>query len=202
MGDGPQDHYFSSQPASRRRPREFTADLGGRRMAFTTDAGVFSREEIDAGTRLLLKALIVPPGARRLVDLGCGYGPVGLALAGLAPEAEVYLIDPNERACELARANADRNGLANVTVRQGEGLAAVDGQVDLVATNPPIRAGKRVVYGLMAETAARLRPGGELWVVIRTNQGAKSLQAELQRLFPVVDEVEKGGGYRVYRARR
>ena len=171
-------------------------------MVLATDAGVFSREGVDAGTRLLLEALAVPPGAKRLVDLGCGYGPIGLALAAMAPEAEVFLIDPNERACELARANAGRNGLVNVAVRQGEGLAAVDGQVDLVATNPPIRAGKKVVYALMAEAAARLRPGGELWVVIRTNQGAKSLEAELQRLFPVVDEIEKGGGYRVYRARR
>ena len=122
------DHYFTSRPASRHRPGEFAVDLGGRRMTLATDAGVFSREGIDAGTRLLLKALTLPPGARRLVDLGCGYGPIGLALAGLAPEAEVYLLDPNERACELARANADRNRLGNVTVRQGEGLLPVDGR--------------------------------------------------------------------------
>ena len=86
------DHYFTSRPASPHRPGEFAADLGGRRMVLATDAGVFSREGIDAGTRLLLKALTVRPDARRLVDLGCGYGPIGLALAGSAPEAEVFCL--------------------------------------------------------------------------------------------------------------
>lgn len=170
-------------------------------MMLHTDAGVFSRAGIDHGTELLLEALVLPAGARVLVDLGCGYGPIGLAMAAMAPEARVYLIDPNERACELARANAGRNGLPNIEVLQGEGLALVPDQIDLIATNPPIRAGKKVVYGLMREAAGRLVAGGELWTVIRTSQGAKSLEAELRRLFPEVEEVEKGGGFRVYRGR-
>ncbi len=196
------EHYFSANPASPHRQHQIYLDFQGRRLTFTTDAGVFSREAVDRGTRLLLAVLAVPGYARLLVDLGCGYGPIGLALACLAPQARVFLIDPNARACELALANARQNGLSNVAIRQGEGLAAVDGPIDLVAINPPIRAGKKVVYGLMAEAAARLKPGGELWTVIRTNQGAKSLAAELGRLFPEVDEIEKGGGFRVYRARR
>lgn len=197
----PQDHYFSAKPASKHRPMEHAVTLGGRAMTLATDAGVFARAGLDAGTRLLLEALVVPARASRLADLGCGYGPIGLAMAALAPEAQVFLVDPNERACALARENARRNGLANVTVLQGEGLAPIQGALDLVATNPPIRAGKKVVYGLLAEAADRLRPGGEFWAVIRTSQGARSLQAELTRLFFEVGEVEKGGGYRVYRAR-
>lgn len=196
-----EDHYYSSRPTSQRRPAEFAAVLGGRRMMLRTDAGVFSRGGIDRGTELLLEALVLPAGARVLVDLGCGYGPIGLAMAAMAPEARVYMIDPNERACELARANACRNGLPNIEVLQGEGLTLVPDRIDLIATNPPIRAGKKVVYGLMREAAGRLAAGGELWTVIRTSQGAKSLEAELRLLFPEVEEVEKGGGFRVYRGR-
>lgn len=198
----PRDYYFSPHPASAHRPGELTLNVAGRRLLMATDAGVFAREGLDRGTRLLIAALAIPPGARRLVDLGCGYGPIGLALACLAPAAKVFLIDPNERACGLARTNANRNGLSNVTVLQGAGLATVQGGLDLVATNPPIRAGKKILYGLMAETAARLVDGGELWTVIRTSQGAKSLAHELGRLFADVEEAEKGGGFRVYRARR
>ncbi len=198
----PDEHYYTAAPSSSRQPQEFSATLRGFRFLLATDAGVFSRGGIDRGTALLIEALAVPPEAGVLVDLGCGYGPIGLTLAALAPQARVYLVDPNGRACELARTNANRNGLANVTVIQGEGLAGVPGTPDLIATNPPVRAGKRVVYGLMAEAAARLRSGGELWTVIRTNQGALSLAKELQVLFPAVEEAEKGGGYRVYRARR
>ena len=198
----PGEHYFSSQPTSGHRWREIVADLGGRGMRLLTDAGVFARGGIDRGTRRLIENLAVPPGARRLVDLGCGYGPIGLALAAMAPMAEVYLVDVNERACELARLNAANNGLSNAIVRLGSGLSALEGAFDLIATNPPIRAGKRVVYGLMAEAAERLRPGGELWVVARTAQGALSLARELRRLFPEVEEMAKGGGFRVYRARR
>jgi 16S rRNA (guanine1207-N2)-methyltransferase len=194
-------HYFSPHPASASHPREFATVLRGERLTFTTDAGVFSREGIDRGTRLLLKALTLPVDARRLVDLGCGYGPIGIVMAKLAREAEVILIDPNGRACELAKKNAARNGLANITVMQGQGLAGVTGSLDLIAVNPPIRAGKKVVYGLMAESAARLANGGELWTVAMTSQGAKSLAKELAGLFANVDEMEKGGGFRVYRAR-
>ena len=196
------EHYFSAAPTSPHQLRELHLEIGGQRLILTSDAGVFARGGIDRGTRLLIRSLALPTDARRLVDLGCGYGPVGLALACLAPQAEVYLVDPNGRACELARFNASRNGLRNVIVQQAHGLASLDGFFDLIATNPPIRAGKKILYGLMAEAAEKLRHRGELWAVIRTSQGAKSLETELRRLFPEVAEAERGGGFRVYRARR
>lgn len=197
-----EEHYFTPRPGSAHRRRTFRADLRGRSWEFITDAGVFAAGGLDRGTRLLIEALTIPPGAASLVDLGCGYGPVGLVMAALAPWAQVILVDPNERACGLAEENARLNGLANVTVIQGEGLAGVPGAPDLVATNPPVRAGKKIVYALLSEASQRLRQGGELWAVIRTSQGARSLAAELARLFPRVHEVEKGGGFRVYRALR
>jgi len=196
------EHYFTVHPTSRSAPKEIVVYLGGRPMELVTEAGVFARRGLDRGTRLLIETLRVPPGAKRLVDLGCGYGPIGLALAVMAPEATVYLVDVNERACHLARLNAERNGLKNIVVHRGEGLSPLEGSFDLIATNPPIRAGKVVVYGLMAEAAARLRPGGEFWVVVRTSQGALSLARELRVLFPIVEEMAKGGGFRVYRGRK
>lgn len=198
----PGEHYYSSQPTSAHKPGGFSFTHRGRRYDLLSDAGVFSHQHLDRGTKLLLEALTVPPESVRLVDLGCGCGPIGLVLAYLAPQAEVYLIDPNERACDLAAKNAAKNALGNIIVKCGEGLSCVPGTVDLVATNPPIRAGKQAVYGLMAEAAARLSPGGELWTVIRTNQGAESLEKELRRLFLEVSEVEKGGGFRVYKAEK
>lgn len=194
------EHYYTPAPTSRHDPGEVVLRTRGLRLTLATDAGVFAKSGVDRGTRLLIEALAIPEGARRLVDLGCGYGPIGLAMAAMAPKAQVFLIDPNERACALARANAIKNGLPNAVVLQGAGLAPVAGGIDLVVTNPPIRAGKEVVYGLMAEAAGRLEPSGELWVVARTSQGALSLERELARLFRQVDEVEKGGGFRVYRA--
>ena len=196
----PGEHYYASRPTSAHKPCQFSFTHRDRTFDLVSDAGVFSHQHLDRGTKLLLKALAVPPAAARLADLGCGYGPIGLVLASLAPLAEVYLIDPNERACDLAMKNAVRNGLENIIVKRGEGLAGVPGPIDLIATNPPIRAGKQAVYGLMAEATERLSPGGELWTVIRTNQGAESLKRELCRLFPDVSEMEKGGGFRVYRA--
>ena len=198
----PGEHYFTPHPTSKQALREIVMAFHGQKLKLLTDAGVFARRGIDRGTRLLIESITVPSHAQRLVDLGCGYGPIGLALALMAPTAEVYLVDVNERACDLARLNAARNGLKNVIVRQGKGLAPLEGVFDLIATNPPIRAGKVVVYGLLAEAAERLRPEGELWVVARTSQGALSLARELEKLFPVVEEVEKGGGFRVYRARK
>ncbi|MDR0929791.1 MAG: methyltransferase, partial [Oscillospiraceae bacterium] len=159
------DHYFTESPASAHAPQAFSFAFRGHSLRFETDAGVFSRDAVDKGTQLLLEALPEDFTGRAL-DLGCGWGAVGICMAAAWPGAQVLLTDVNARAAELARQNLRANGLT-AEVMQGDGLSAVPGHFDLIALNPPIRAGKAVVYRLFEESAARLTPDGALLVVIR-----------------------------------
>ncbi|MBC7084112.1 MAG: class I SAM-dependent methyltransferase [Firmicutes bacterium] len=191
------EHYFTESPTSAHAEKEIAVELRGRRFQFVTDAGVFARGKLDRGTRLLIEAVDIPEGSV-VLDLGCGYGPIGIAAAVLCPTCRVYMIDVNERACGLTRRNAALNGAANVEVRCGTGFQPVKGmKFDLVLSNPPIRAGKRVLFEIIEEAAQHLKPGGRLVLVAQTKQGAKSLLRKLAEVFPTAREVEKGGGYRV-----
>lgn len=190
------DHYYTARPESSHDMREIRTTLRGTEYRFRTDAGVFSKEHIDRGTRLLLDALDLN-NIKSALDLGCGYGPVGIVMAKETLKARIAMVDPNERAVELSRANAELNHV-NVEVRQGEGCQPFAGETfDLIATNPPIRAGKRVVFDLVDQAYAALVPGGKFYAVIRTQQGAASLARKIEEVFGEVREPEKGGGFRV-----
>lgn len=168
-------------------------------MKLITDAGTFSKDRLDPGSKLLIEALPLDFNPKTVLDLGCGYGPIGLAIAKLLPESVVYMSDINERAVELGIRNAQLNGITNVQIKPGEGFQAFPGQkFDLIVTNPPIRAGKQVIYGLVDQAYAALHDGGWLVLVIKTKHGAKSMEAKLKSVFPKVVELEKGSGYRVY----
>ncbi len=206
-------HYFSPVPATLLRPRLIRFLDGDREFGFRTAAGVFSRGGVDRGTRLLLEA-VRPEGAERILDLGCGYGAAGIVLAARAPRAHAVLVDVNPRAVALAVENIALNGVTNAEARCGDGCAPIPplrpapvrgGQAsmmfDLVVFNPPIRAGRAVVLRLLRDARSCLRPGGRLYLVARTNQGARTLARLMADLFDAVTEVERGGGFRVYEAR-
>ncbi|MGE5558592.1 MAG: class I SAM-dependent methyltransferase [Bacillota bacterium] len=196
------DHYFSSDPSARSQKREIAFETEGMTFRFVTEAGVFSKARLDTGTRVLLKA-IRGEKAFRILDLGCGYGPLGIVMGLRLPESRVDMVDPNGRAVELTRGNISLNGCGNCHVYQGQGFAPLqDRSYDLIITNPPIRAGKKVVYGLIGEAHRHLTPGGRLYAVIRTSQGAKSLARKLSEIFGNVEELEIESGFRVYRAVR
>ncbi len=193
------DQYYTAEPASASRPASCTALYRGYTLRFETDAGVFSRGELDKGTELLLAAL--PPLSGSVLDLGCGWGPVGVALKKAQPELELTLVDVNRRALALARRNADANGV-RVEVLESDGFDALAGRrFHWVVTNPPIRAGKQVIYRLFAQSAEALLPGGGLCLVIRKQQGAESCVKYLQTLFGQVETVKKSGGFWVLCAR-
>jgi 16S rRNA (guanine1207-N2)-methyltransferase len=192
--------YFAGQPDAPSHRREVDARLRGRSWTFLTDRGVFAREGVDPGTRLLIEAMRIESGDR-VLDLGCGYGPIGIVAATLALRGRIVMVDVNERAVTLARENAGRAGLENVDVHQGDGTAPVRGQMfDVVAMNPPIRSGRDTVRRLLRETHDALRPGGRFYLVVRTAQGAKTVAKEVEALFAQVREIARGGGYRVYEA--
>ena len=188
------DHYYTAQPQSEHRPATVETEYRGCRLTFETDSGVFSRLELDRGTEELLNVL-PPDMAGRVLDLGCGYGVIGLSIGKRWPACEVTMTDVNERAVGLARKNAERNGV-RAEALVSDGYAALGGRTfDAIVQNPPIRAGKAVIYQMFADGAAALRPGGALYLVIRKQQGAPSAAAYLHTLFARVDTLAKKGGY-------
>lgn len=190
------EHYFSSDPRTPSDPRRFSVALRGREFVFLTDRGVFSRERMDPGSRLLVETVVVREGDR-LLDLGAGYGAIGIPLASFLGGGSAVLVEKNQRAAALARDNIVANRLPNAEVREGDGLAPVSGErFDLVTLNPPIRAGKAVYYPWLSALPAHLTEGGRLWLVVRTAQGADSLKRFLSTLYQV-EEPARGGGYRV-----
>ncbi len=195
-------HYYSQQPDARHDRRSIETVLRGKSLRFTSDAGVFSKGDIDYGSRVLIEAMEILDGSA-VLDVGCGYGPIGISAAYLAPRGHVTMIDINSRAVELARENARNNGTHNVTVMESDVLSAVKGQkFDVIVTNPPIRAGKAVVHRIFEEAYAHLNEGGTLWVVIQKKQGAPSAAAKLESLFGDVEEVGKDKGYRIIKAQK
>lgn len=197
------DHYYSTRPTSAHQIQQVEVELRGVRLTLNTDAGVFSKRRIDPGTELLIDSLRLSPDIHSIFDLGCGYGPIGLVLAKLLPEATVFLSDINERAVELAKQNAAANRISNVEIKMGEGFSAFPNrQFDLIVTNPPIRAGKQVIYPLIDQSRQALKIDGFVVAVILTRQGAKSLEHKMAEVFGNVAEWEKGGGYRVVASQR
>jgi len=195
------EQYFTSQPSSKSDRKEYSAKLRGSDVRFVTDRGVFSKSGIDFGSRLLIESLAIPPDST-VLDLGCGYGPLGIAVAVTVASAKVTMLDINERAVLLAQENVRRNAVdARVQLFVGDGANALpDGlRFDVIALNPPIRAGKAVVYRLFAEACARLTDSGHLFTVIQKKQGADSARRYLQSLFINVEIVAKERGYYVYR---
>ncbi len=196
------EHYSTPRPTSARRLAELSVLVRGIRMSLRTDAGVFSRAGLDRGTQLLIEALEVGP-CELILDLGCGYGAVGIAAARLSDSGHVFLTDVNERAVRLARENLRRNGVANAEARAGDLYEPVAGMAfDHIACNPPIRAGRAVVDRIISEAPRHLLEGGRLWIVARTRQGADSLKERMGRAFGNVGIVKRGGGYKVLCSRK
>lgn len=197
------DHYYSKDPTSSEEKYRIYAELRGQQFQFYTGSGVFSKKGIDYGTRLLVETAELPTEGK-VLDLGCGYGPIGIACARFVPDSVVTLVDINQRAVQLAKENACINGVEDqVTVLWSDGFSAVkDQRFDVIMTNPPIRTGKKEVYEMFANARAHLVSDGVLWVVIRKKQGAASAFDELVRLFLNVEVRHKKKGYWILRASR
>ena len=191
------DYYYTQEPASAHKERSITARALRLTLSFETDAGVFSKNELDPGSRLLIESMGALSG--RVLDLGCGWGPVGTFLSLANPQAQLVMSDVNERALDLARRNLKNNGAAAEVVAS-DGFAALEGAFDHVVTNPPIRAGKALIYGLFDTAHERLREGGALTIVIRKQQGAPSALKHLQETFGNAEVIAKGGGYWIIRS--
>lgn len=192
------EHYFTERPKTVSRPKLIRARLRGREFVFETDRSVFAKDYVDLGTKRLIEVVQLPEQGE-VLDLGCGYGAIGIALAATHPGLRVWMVDINERAVALARRNLKRNRIKNAVVLKSDGVAALpsDLRFDAVVTNPPIRAGKATVLRLFREAFERLKVGGSLWFVARTQHGAKTLQRLVEEMFGNAECVDIHGGYRV-----
>ena len=203
-------HYYSKDPisASNERNIDYVINVNGiaRRYSFITDSGVFSISRVDHGTDILLNAILKdePSEPARVLDIGCGYGPIGVVLGTMFPQAHIHMVDVNERAMDLARRNAQRARLADFTVEAVDNLPALlqdpENAFQVVVTNPPIRAGKSVVYCIFQQAFDHLTAGGALYVVIRKNQGGPSAIKELERLFGNCEVIERESGFHILKS--
>lgn len=196
------NHYYSSKPESKHKKRCIKAQLCGKELSFQSDAGVFSKKGVDFGSRLLIESVQLA-GQEYILDLGCGYGPVGIAIAKIHPSLKVQMVDINERAVALAAENARLNHVYDqITVKVSDGFKELQGQkFDAILCNPPIRVGKAFIYQLFSQSREHLLDGGSLWIVIRKQQGAASAKEELTRLFDQVEQVEQKKGYCIFLAK-
>ena len=196
------DQYFSAHPRSPSHRSELRFLYAGDLLHFVVDRGVFASHGLDPGTALLIENMIVRP-TDRVLDVGCGWGPVGVAAARAAPEGHVILVDVNRRAARLARLNLERNRVTNAEVRVGSLYAPVDGETfDLIVSNPPYRAGRPLVLALLEGARPHLAPGGRLLLVGKGTQGIRFYQEWLEAHWDgPVEVLGRGSGYRVLEAR-
>ncbi|HEX5945600.1 MAG TPA: methyltransferase [Acidimicrobiales bacterium] len=194
-------HYFSPRPDAPSRPSRVRLDLPDLSLELQVDRGVFSAGRIDPGTKVLLLEAPAPPSTGDVLDLGCGYGPIALALAMRAPQATVWAVDVNERALDLTRANASAAGLGNVRVATPDGVPD-DVRFAAIWSNPPVRVGKAVLHDLLSTWLLRLTPAGRALLVVQKHLGSDSLHRWLQQQGWHVDRLTSRMAYRVLEVRR
>ena len=191
------EHYYTQNPNVAHDEQQVIYEVLGNKFTCTTDAGVFCRDGLDMGTRILLESL--PEMQGRILDLGCGWGPVGAAVGKKYPACSILLTDVNERAVELAKRNLAANGVKNAAFACGDGYEKVEGSFDAILLNPPIRAGKQTIYAMFEQAKQHLTPTGALYIVIRKQQGAESAEKFLKTIYENVDRIAREKGYWVIR---
>ena len=194
-------HYFENDPNLTSNLRKINFDVNGIKMSLWTDNGVFSKSRVDEGSLAFLKVILPLNLTGKILDLGCGYGTIGLTIAISNQQARIDLADINTRALALCEKNARELGLSQrVTILQSDIYENIEGPYDSIVVNPPIRAGKRVTYAMYEGAKQRLIDGGSLYIVIRKNQGGPSASEYIESLFGNITLLKKDKGYYIYKA--
>lgn len=188
-------HYFIDDPTLEHKEKTIKYFFKSREYTFVTDAGVFSPDEIDGNTAFMLRS--IPPLSGSLLDLGCGYGCVGVMLGG-AYGVDVTAVDVNPRAVSLAERNAKQNGV-EMRVMLSDCYSAVDGSFDTIMLNPPVHAGKEIMYRMFEGAPEHLNPGGCLYIVLYKKHGAESAKKKLTEVFGNCETVASDKGRFVFR---
>ena len=199
----PVPHYFVSDPSLPETRRRIGVELRGRPVDVVTAAGVFSPGDLDKGTAALLRTVPDPQGTD-LLDIGCGWGPITIALAQAAPEARVTAVDVNQRSLQLTAENARSLGLTGVEAALPQDVP--EGRTfDTIWSNPPIRVGKDALHEILTTWLPRLNPGGTAWLVVQKNLGGDSLQRWLAQTLTADFRVERAAtdkGFRIIAVHR
>ena len=191
--------YYEENPDSAHDIHELKVTLLGQSFTFLTDSGVFSKKMVDYGSQVLLNTLDFEKG-KTLLDLGCGYGPLGISLAKVQ-DVKPTMVDINNRAIDLAKQNAQKNGV-EADIFQSNIYEKVNGTFDYIISNPPIRAGKQVVHTIISESINYLKVGGNLTIVIQKKQGAPSAKAKMEVVFGNVEILKRDKGYYILRSEK
>ena len=195
------EHYFSADPQAAFKRIPVKANVWGTWLELTSGSGVFSQGRLDSGTGVLLREVQPPEGAAEVLDLGCGYGVIALAVAVAVPGARVTAVDVNERALALTRENADALGVADrIEVALPDDVDS-SRTYDEIWSNPPIRIGKDALHELLLQWLPRLRPGGRMVMVVGKNLGADSLAGWLTEQGYPTERLASAKGFRVLEAR-
>ena len=192
------NHYFSKEVTAESNPQEITYEFGKHKYRFITDNGVFSVGKMDFASDILIQT--IPPLSGSLLDMGCGYGPIGIVLAK-EYELELTQVDINPRAINLSKQNATKNNVIS-NVLQSDSFSQISGLFDTIAINPPIHAGKDVIFAMYSGAHKHLCIGGALYIVIFKKHGADSSRSYILDLFGNCEIIYKKKGLYVLKANK
>lgn len=194
------NHYYNNNLETKSRERLVKYHVFNKELTFITDHGVFSKDAIDYGTRVLIENVEIKPEYKKVLDIGCGYGPIGISLAKGFPFVHFDLIDINLRALDLARRNAQLNNLQNISIFESNIYEMINTKYDCIISNPPIRAGKKIVHQIIEEAIKYLVSSGAIYIVIQKKQGAKSAYEKLKQTFDNCEIACRDKGYYLLRS--
>lgn len=195
-------HYFIEDPNLKDDFREIKFTIFERSFSFISNSGVFSKNELDFGSRLLIEEIIKMGLFGKVLDLGCGIGVIGLVLASFFPHAHFVMSDINNRAVKVTEMNKNRLSLKNTTVLQSDIFSNINDKFDFIITNPPIRAGKKVVYTIFEKAYDHLNDQGVLMIVIRKEQGAPSALKKLETIYPNCSIIKRKKRYYIIKCQK
>jgi 16S rRNA G1207 methylase RsmC len=196
------EHYFTSKPKSKPEIKLIRAYLRGRYFQFLTSSGVFSKKRVDLGTKVLVNHMILPEKGY-VLDIGCGYGVIGIVAAALNPNLHVVMVDVNRRAVKLAKRNIRINGVSNIEVRCGNLYEPVRDMVfDCILSNPPISAGLATVKAIIIEAPKYMRCGATLQMVVKSKIGGERLRQIFEETFGNSEILARESGYRIIMAKK
>ena len=201
------NHYFSEKPEIKSEKKRIKYTIQNKKFEFITDNGVFSKSKVDFGTDLMLNEFLkknrgLEVEKIKILDIGCGYGAVSVILKSFYPEISITLSDVNERALELSEENLKKYGINDYHIIKSDAFEKITEKFDVILSNPPIRAGKDIIFKIYSEAYEHLNENGQFYCVIQTKHGAKSTQKKLMEIFGNCDTVTIDGGYRIFLSKK
>ena len=201
------NHYFSEKPEIKSEKKTIKYTIQNKKFEFITDNGVFSKSKVDFGTDLMLNEFLkknrgLEVEKIKILDIGCGYGVVSIILKSFYPEISITLSDVNERALELSEENLKKYDINDYHIIKSSAFEKITEKFDVILSNPPIRAGKDIIFKIYSEAYEHLNENGQFYCVIQTKHGAKSTQKKLMEIFGNCDTVTIDGGYRIFLSKK